>query len=173
MNGAAPERHLPFLDRAVEAWHALVLPVTHRGAVNWRGTVQSDSAVTPAPDDPGGPLVVFTSAGYATPSHEDLPRIRKFLVEVDRVRNFYATLPGNIRRAVFNGFGVDGHEGLTVSLWRDDAAMLAAAYQDGHHRDQLNAHRKAEMFDHSSFTRARILASKGLWDGVDPVAQMV
>lgn len=167
-----PEKHLPFLGQTVEAWHALVLPVTHRGEVNWRGSVQSDGAVKVAPDDPGGPLVVFTSAGYTNAGPDDLPRIRNFLIEVDRVRDFYATLPGNIRRTVFSGAGVDGHDGLTVSLWQDDGAMLAAAYKDGVHREQMNAHRRTPMFDRSSFTRARILSSKGAWGGSDPVAQM-
>jgi len=169
---AAPGDHLPFLPQTVEAWHALVIPVSHRGGVNWRGSVQFDSAVTPAPEDPGGPLVVFTSAGYLNASAKDLPRMRRFLIGIDRVLDFYASLPGNIRRAVFDGFAVDGLDGPSVTLWRDDAAMLAAAYKLGEHRKQLNAHRVDEMFDHSSFTRGRIIASKGMWDGADPVAQM-
>ena len=169
---AAPESYLPFLGQTVEAWHALLLPVTHRGDVNWRGSVQSGSTVKVASDDPGGPLAVLTSAGYSDPGPEDIPRIRTFLAGVERVRDFYATLPGNVRRTVFSGAGVDGHDGLTVSLWQDDGAMLAAAYSDGVHREQMDAHRKSAMFDRSSFTRARILSSKGAWDGTDPVAQM-
>lgn len=88
-------------------------------------------------------------------------------------QDFYETLPGNIRQAVYSGFAVDGGEGLTVSLWADDASMIDAAYRAGHHRDQMDEQRQSNaFFDFSSFTRARILSSSGTWDGADPVAEM-
>lgn len=167
-----PQDHLPFLDDAVEAYHALVVPYSHRGKVNWRGTVLENATFATAPSDPGGPLMVLTSAGYDKLGPEDMPRVINFIREVDRVKDFYATLPDNLRRAVYTGFGVDGHDGMTVTLWRSDAAMMAAAYKAGQHRTQLDYQRDVGHFDHSSFSRARVLASKGTWDGSDPVHEI-
>ena len=35
-----PNAHLPFLDEVEKAWHALAVPYTLRGGVNWRGEFQ-------------------------------------------------------------------------------------------------------------------------------------
>lgn len=164
-----PQDHLSFLPETVEAYHALIVPHTHRGKVNWRGEMKENTSIATAPSDPGGPLVIFTSAGYDNPGPDDLPRITKFVRDVDRVLAYYATLPDNIRRAAFNGNAVDAHDGLTVTIWRSDAAMMQAAYKPGEHRDQLDYQNDKGHFDRSSFTRARIMASKGTWDGTDPV----
>jgi hypothetical protein len=168
----APADHLPYLVDAVESWHALVVPYAHRGEVNWRGLVQDGTALNVG-DDLGGPLLILTSAGYDNPGPDDLPRIREFVRGVDDVVAFYATLPSNVRRAVFSGARVDGHDGATLSLWSDDPSMLAAAYHPGIHRERMDRQKKTGMFDRSSFTRGRILGSRGSWDGVDPVALMV
>lgn len=167
-----PQGHLSFLGDAAEEYHALVVPFAHRGEVNWRREVRHDGTIAAARTDPGGPLMVFTSAGYENPGRDDVPRIVLFLKEVDNVQAYYGTLPGNIRQAVYSGAGVDGHDGITVSLWRDDASMMAAAYKPGHHRSQIDYHRDNGLFDRSSFSRARIISSKGVWDGSDPVLEM-
>ena len=169
---ANPQDHLPFLDQAREQWHALLLPFAHRGRVNWRGDLRDETSIAAATADPGGPLLVLTSAGYENPGPEDFERIGNFNIHVDKVLDFYAQLPGNIRSAVFNGGGVDGIDGLTASLWQNDAEMMQAAYRPGHHREQMEYQRTTGHFDRSSFTRTRILASKGTWDGADPVALM-
>ena len=169
----APEDHLPFLGDTVESYHALVAPYSHHGKVNWRGQVMENSSITTAPTDPGGPLVVFTSAGYDNPGPDDLPRIGNFLREVDKVQEYFGTLPENIRRAVFSGSAVDAHDGMTVSIRRNDAAMMKAAYKPGHHRDQMNYHSEKGHFDRSSFTRGRIISSKGSWGGGDPVQELI
>lgn len=167
-----PDHHLEFLVDAVEEFHALVVPYSHRGKVNWRGTLKENDTFATCPSDPGGPLMVITSAGYENPGPDDVARIANFIREVDRVQDFYGTLPDNIRRAVFSGPGVDGHDGMTISLWRTDAAMMAAAYKPGHHREQMDYQREFGHFDHSSFSRTRILASKGSWGGSNPVHKM-
>src|SRR6056297_2342865 len=107
----APEELLQFLGDAVEAWHARLIPYAHRGEVNWCGTVMSGTSMSVADADPGGPLVILTSAGYDNPGPEDLPRIREFWRGVNDVVGFYSGLPGNIRRGVFSGAKADGHDG--------------------------------------------------------------
>jgi hypothetical protein len=167
-----PDAHLPFLDRTLEAWHAIAIPFAHRGGVKWRGMVEHDSAIKVASADPKGPLAVLTSAGYTDPGPEDEERIKAFSSGILNVIDFYGTLPGNLRRGVFSGGGVDGREGCTISLWRDDKSMIGAAYKSGIHKAQLERHQSSPLFDHSSFTRARILASKGTWDGTDPIDEL-
>lgn len=167
---ADPAAHLPWLDDCVESWHALAVPYAHRGEVNWRGTVQSGSAIRVAPDDPGGPIVVLTSAGYNNPGPDEAARIVDFFTRVEQVVDTYRSLDGNLRASVFSGYAVDRHDGCTMSLWANDAAMLAAAYQPGFHRDQIDRHKRLNMADRTAFTRARILSSQGTWNGSDPVA---
>jgi hypothetical protein len=61
-----------------------------------------------------------------------------------------------------------GDDGFTMSIWRDDASMLAAAYHPGFHRSQIDRHKAENVFDRSSFTRFRVVDSHGLWNGQDP-----
>lgn len=170
---AAPEAHLPLLRDSVEEFHALAVPFAHRGKVNWRGSVRENDTFAIAPADPGGTLAVITSAGYDNPGPEDVPRIANFIKEVDAVVAYYATLPGNIRARSHGGGNVDGGDGLTLSLWRDDQAMMAAAYKPGYHRQQIDYHKEVGHFDRSSFTRLRIVASRGTWDGGDPLSEIL
>ena len=159
--------NLAWIERTVERWHALAVPINHHGTTNWSGEL-SDSTLSCAASDPRGRLVVLTSAGYTDPGPEDVPRISDFLTNVDRVTQFYRSLPGNLAADVFSGAGVDGHDGATMSIWVDDAAMRAAAYKSGLHKEQMDRHNLSAMFDRSSWTRARIVASEGYWDGQNP-----
>lgn len=163
-----PGAAMPWLVDAVAAWHCLAIPVSHRGKVNWRGHVEDGTAVRPAPADPGGPLVVVTTAGFLSREEWMLPRIRLFVEGVSEVMAWYGALPSNLRNDVFNG--PDGREGFTCSLWRSDEAMREAAYRDGRHRARMEQSRAGLMFDHSSFTRLRALHSHGDWNG-DPIAE--
>ncbi|MCY6382865.1 hypothetical protein [Hoeflea prorocentri] len=167
-----PEAHLSFLADPVEAYHALIAPYAHHGEVNWRGETLANDTFAVAKEDPGGPLVVFTSAGFEGRGPEDAERIVAFLHGVYAVQDYYAGLPGNIRQAVYSGVGVDGGDGITVSLWQNDAAMMQAAYKPGEHRGQMDNHKKTSRMDRSSFTRARIIASKGSWKGCNPVSEI-
>ena len=160
---SAPQEHLGFLADAQEDWHALLVPVQHRGDVNWRGTVESNSAIAPAPEDVPGALAVITSAGYDDPANPDeLPRISRFVVKVREAMDFLSDQPGNLAHGVFNG-GFDGKEGFTLTLWDSDDAMLRAAYHSGHHRTLMDESRDGSLFDRSSFTRLRVQATKGNW----------
>mgnify|MGYP001553738928 CR=1 FL=1 len=168
--GAAETDALPWMAEVVERWRALAAPIHHHGVTSWAGDGPGEGRIAAAANDPGGRLVVMTSAGYAAPGPADLPRIRAFIAGVDRSKAFFAGQAANRAVGSFAGVGVDGHDGLTLSLWSDDAAMARAAYREGVHRELIARHRGAAMFDRSSFTRARIVASAGSWDGIDPAA---
>ena len=168
---ADPAPHLPLMAQAVESWHALAAPVAHHGEVNWRGRVETDTIFAPNKAiSTEGPMLVLTTAGFDEPSAVPLTRQLEFLAGVQDVLTAYAAVPGNLRRDVFSGRGVDGMEGYTVSLWDDARAMLGAAYKPGLHKDQMDSHADKPMFDRSSWSRFRLLESKGSWDG-DPLAQ--
>ena len=161
----APEEAMPAFAEAVETWHALAVPVQHRGQVNWRGVVENNCAIRPCCEDPQGPLAVMTSASFDDPKNPDeLPRISRFAVKVSEAIEFLGAQPGNLRRDVFNG-GFDGIEGFTLTLWESDKAMLKAAYHSGHHRKLIDESRDGSTFDRSSFTRLRIIDSHGSWSG--------
>ncbi len=167
-----PHAHLPYMDRATSSWHALVVPYAHRGGVHWRDEVEEDSAIRVAPADPKGPLLVFTSAGYDNPGPDDLPRIKAFISGIVDVVDYYRTLPGNLRADVFAGAGIDGRDGCTLTLWQDDKSMMTSAYKTGVHNEQMERHQAETLFDRSSFSRGRVVASKGDWDGTDPISEL-
>jgi hypothetical protein len=166
----AVSKHLPFLSEAVGHWDALLLSFEHHGAVNWRGTVQHDCAIRPASAKLDGPLAVITSTGFNPRSPDQVPRIVRFVRGVRDVLEFYGTARRNVRRDAFSG-GFDGRDGFTVSLWPDVKAMMEAVYGEGTHRTLMDLSRDGSWFDRSSFTRARIILSRGNWDG-DPFEDM-
>jgi hypothetical protein len=70
---AHPEEHLGFLGEAVEAFHTVAVPYAHHGKVDWRGEFLENTTFAVAPSDPGGPLLVLTSAGYDNPDRPNSP----------------------------------------------------------------------------------------------------
>lgn len=161
---AAPGDAMPWLGETVAAWHCLSIPVSHRGDVNWRGHVQHGDAIRTAPVDPGGPLIVLTSAGFGSRDAETLPRIKRFVAGVVEVLDAYGAQAANLRRAAFRA-GFDGRDGFTLSLWRSDEGMRQAAYHPGVHRTRIDEYKAGLLADRTSFTRLRPVSSRGDWDG--------
>ncbi|MGD9600337.1 MAG: hypothetical protein AB7O21_00500 [Gammaproteobacteria bacterium] len=166
----SPTAHLPFLEDATEAWHALLLPFSHRGEVNWRGRVEISAAIRVG-KDPGGPLAVLTTAGHDLSIAGAMPRLVEFVRRTYAIRSHFEGLPGNLRSALMTPG--DACDGTTFTLWQEDAAMLRAAYAGGLHAETLAQHRERSMLDRASFTRARVVASRGTWGGCDPVRELV
>lgn len=164
----APAAHLGFMADALQSWHALLQPIAHRGEVNWFGQDEDGPRLAPSADDPGGLIVALTTAGYdALPPEQlqaDMPRRIDFVANVERVRSWYATLPGNLARGVFN-FAPLGTDGMTFSVWKDDVTMMDAAYRSGTHRTQIDRYKTEKTADRTSFTRARLLQTAGAWQG--------
>lgn len=165
---ADPEAALPFLRDAAEHWHALACVIAHRGEVDWSTPTEPHPALAPVDRDPGGVLAVITTAGYVSRDASQRPRIIDFLARVDQVVDHYRTLDANTAAMLFNA--VEAKDGMTFSIWKSDPQMIASAYRSGVHPENLARHRETPMFDRSSFTRLRLLASSGTWDGVDPRA---
>jgi hypothetical protein len=162
---AANDAFLPLAD-AVEHWHALLLPITHRGECNHFERTSPRSLFDPGVDDPGGPLFVMTTAGYNPPP--DMARVIDFRVHVDKVREWLESASGRVASQVFAPHTL-GDDGVTMSLWRSDAAMVDAMYRPGFHRSQVERHKRDNLADRTSFTRFRVLATRGAWGGSDPL----
>ncbi|MBM2320971.1 MULTISPECIES: hypothetical protein [Marivita] len=153
---ADPYSQLPFLNTADTVWTALAIPFAHRGTVIWRDRIETDCALRVCRDPVEGTLAVVTSAGFDDDSTVPISRRQDFARGVDAVLRGYGEAPGNIYRDTVNGAGVDGRDGITLSLWETDAAMMAAAYKPGVHRGLMDGHFADAMFDRSSFSRFRV-----------------
>lgn len=161
-----PFAHLSFLGETAEHWHALAAVIAHRGEVDWSTETEPHPALLPLGEDPGGTMAVITSAGYLRPAQDELDRIKPFLKRVNEVVDWYRTLESNAAAMLFNA--VESKQGMTFSIWKSDPGMLGSAYKSGKHSEFLKMHQSDPMFDMSSFTRLRLLASSGSWDGADP-----
>jgi hypothetical protein len=165
---AASERHLPNLAHTVEHWHALLRPVAHHGECNHLARANPGQMFATGGDDPGGPLFVVTTAGYVMGPDLDLARVVDFRVHVDQVHDWLKSVEGRVASQVFTPHTV-GDDGVTMSLWRSDAAMMSAMYRPGTHRTQMDRHKRDKLADRTSFTRFRVLQARGQWDGIDPM----
>jgi hypothetical protein len=47
--------------------------------------------------------------------------------------------------------------------------MVDAMYRPGIHRTQIERHKRDKLADRTSFTRFRVLATRGSWRGSDPL----
>jgi hypothetical protein len=165
---AAPERFLPALGSAVECWHALLLPIAHRGTCNHLEREKPRWIFEASAEDPGGPLFVITTAGYVMGPDLDIARVIDFRVNVDKVHDWLQSVEGRVASRVFTPHTV-GDDGVTMSLWRSDSVMIDAMYRPGLHRSVVDRHKREKMADRTSFTRLRVLATRGQWGGLDPL----
>ncbi|MCZ4273275.1 hypothetical protein [Maritalea porphyrae] len=158
---------LDFTNLATQSWHGLLAVVAHRGDVDFSTKHEPHPHLVALKTDPQGVMAVMTSAGYQGFGEADFGRARDFVKRIEDVRTFYKSLGSNVLRQIFNPIGTP--DGASFTLWRNDPDMLAAAYKDGTHRSMIDQHKAQPMFDRSSFTRFRLLESRGSWDGIDPM----
>lgn len=162
-----PERYLPDLSQASEAWHALLIPFAHKGECNHLDLAAPGLLFEPQPD-PGGPLFVTTTAGFELRSRSDFQRLIDFRRGVEAMRETVAAADGSLAHQVF--VAQDSYDGVTMSLWSDEKSMFSFAYKPGPHRVQVDRQNSEQTVDRSSFTRFRVVASAGHWGGVDPLS---
>jgi heme-degrading monooxygenase HmoA len=165
-----PASHVPAIGHAEELWSALLLAKAHHGECN-----HLDAAVPGAIFDvdsalSDGPLLVMTTAGFNLRSKADFVRLIDFRRRVDRMRDVIAAAPGCLAHQVFAP--TTAHDdGVTMSLWQDEQAMLEFAYRPGPHRAELDRQIIERTVDRSSFTRFRVIDSAGHWNGINPLGR--
>jgi heme-degrading monooxygenase HmoA len=147
----------------VEHWRALLLPFAQRGECNHLSSA-CDVPLYETHPDSGGSLFVMTTAGFNLRAKSDFKRLIDFRTRVERMRQVIETVPGNLGHQVFAPV-TPQEDGVTMSVWRDDASMFNFAYKAGSHRAELDRQKAHQTVDRSSFTRFRILTSYGHWRG--------
>ena len=111
---------------------------------------------------------MITFVGWTIDDRCDASRAADFAAGSELVRTSMVSLDGLHSRQIFN-FPRFADDTVTVTFWRDDAAMRAFAYRPGEHKSQVDRYRELGTADRTSFTRFRVLDSHGSWDGSDPL----
>lgn len=164
----AAEAYVPNLADAIESWRGLLLPIVHKGECNHLDGDRPGLLFDVADTDPGGPLLVMTTAGFQLRNKNDLLRLIDFRRRVEAMRPVIEAAEGSLAHQVFAPTN-NLDDGVTLSIWGDDQSMLSFAYRPGPHRVEVDRQRDLETVDRSSFTRFRIVRSSGQWRGVDPL----
>jgi heme-degrading monooxygenase HmoA len=159
--------YLPDSRAASEVWSALLTPFAHKGECNHLNRAEPGLMFEVEKCERPGPMFVITTAGFHLRSRKDFQRVINFRREVDRMRPVIAGSDGNLAHQVFAPLEAED-DGVTMSLWRDERAMLEFAYKPGAHRMQVDRQKSNQTVDRSSFTRFRLLRTKGTWGGSDP-----
>lgn len=113
--------------------------------------------------------MVLTTAGFDLGPNVDLERIKDFVRNVERIREWMGAADGLFFRHVFKPAGDPAEDGFTISVWRDEDSMMNFAYRPGTHREQLDRYKALRTADRASFTRCRAVRISGQWEGVDLV----
>lgn len=160
---------MPFVSEVVESWHLLLLPIRHHGECNHLNRENPGELFETASEDPGGIVAVITTAGFVRGPQLKVERLIEFRRNVDLVDEWLGRAEGCLASRPFTPHTL-GDDGFTISVWRNDEAMLNASYRVGVHRTHVDRHKSTPAFDRSSFTRFRILDACGQWGGRDPMA---
>ena len=148
----------PLAERLSGGWHVRLEPLRTFG--RWQGMPGLPTKELPVEEDE--PVVVLTLGRLR------LGRARPFLrsaapAEADAVEN-----PALVAST---GLARPPHLVSTFSIWRRAAAMREYAFgQAGAHQAAVRSDRNRPFHHESAFIRFRPYASRGEWDGRDPLA---
>jgi len=142
----------------------------HRGEVNWLEPQMPGQVFStgPAPDNDES-FVVITSAGWRLDERFDPDRASDFGLGVLDIRNNMTAVEGLHSQHSFNFTADLTIDAVTLTYWHDDASMRAFAYRPGRHKTQLDKYREFDTADRTSFTRLRVIESRGSVNGSDPM----
>lgn len=151
----------PLAARLAGGWQVRLQPLRVSGA--WAG--MPDLPARPLPVDDAEPVAVLT-----------LGRLRLLRTGPFRRAAAPAEADAVAAGALLAGTGLarPPHLVATLSLWRSAAAMRAYAYdRAGSHQAAVQADRARPFHHESAFVRFRPYASRGRWNGRDPLAGLV
>ncbi len=146
-------------QRASEVWSAYLLPASAHGT--WNGRKPFEPTFYPS----GGPIAVLTRA----------------TIRPSKLMAFWRVVPGTSAAlaALENRDGLLLSVGIgempvarqaTFSIWRDDSAIRAFAYQAPTHADAIRRTHSDDWYAEELFARFAPLHSEGTWGGRDPLA---
>lgn len=152
-------REFPLL---AESYTVIMRPVQWHGA--WDGALPFGAGTPGGVPAPSAPVAVLTRATLR-PS-----KLRAFWQAVPASQRALHAQPG-----LLAALGVGEAPLLrqaTFSLWRDAASMRRFAYADGEHRTVIARTRRERWYREELFARFEVLASRGSWNGRDPLQAM-
>ena len=148
--------------RAEESWHVRLRSSTaggRSGHGSWRGVDVLDGL---EPGDDSGPVAVITRADVR------MRTSRPFRASSRRVSRALSSTDG-LLAVVGIGEAPIARLG-TFSLWRDRSAMRRFVVDTPAHREAVRRTREDHWYGEELFARFEPYASRGSWDGVDPLA---
>lgn len=162
----------PWLAEATELWGGVLEPYRHRGEANYLdrahpAPVFERHGRTPAAN---APMVALTSSGWIPGPRLFPARVGTFSAGVLGVRASMTAVDGLHSQQSFHFPGDIALDPITVTFWREDAALRAWAYGPGVHKLQMERDRDEHLSDRTSFTRCRVVHGEGTWRGTDPLA---
>ena len=162
---------VPGFEEAAELWMAIVRPFRHFGECNYLDQASPGPLFGSAepPPDAAAPIVIVTTAGWKLGDSLDMNRVREFSNGVSGVRISMTGVDGLYSQESYFVPGALQHDAITVTLWRDAAAARSFAYGPGVHKMMLTRQREENLADRTSFTRCRIVRTKGTWHGKSPL----
>jgi hypothetical protein len=151
----------PAAERFAGGWQVRLQPLRVFGS--WAG--MPGLPATPLPVDDEEPVAVLTLGRLRL--NRALPFLRSSAAAEGAVISDPALLAST-------GLARPPHLVSTFSLWRSAAGMREyAASQSGAHQAAVRADRERPYHHESAFIRFRPYASRGSWDGRDPLAGLV
>ena len=162
----------PLFPYAAEVWSAVLQPYAHHGVVNWLDPKNPGLVFEPGPrPSERAPFVVITSVGWTLDDRFEVGKAMDFGRGVAAVRSSMKDVDGLYFQHGFNFPGLLAVDGPTVTMWQDDTATRAFAYRAGVHKTEMDHFRLHDTADRSSFTRLRVLRSRGSVQGHTPTAE--
>lgn len=167
-------RVAPWMAEAREAWGAVLRPFRHKGEANYLNRMQpgplfDPGAISAAPSA-DAPFVSITTSGWRVSPELDMNRVREFSTGVLAVRASMTAMPGLHSQQSFFFPRVLEKDPMTVTFWKNQAALTEFAYGPGGHRLQMERQQERGLADRTSFTRCVAESKRGTWYGSCPLA---
>ena len=170
----ADHRHMaPWAREAREAWGAVLRPFRHKGEANYLNRLQPGPLFDPmalsAAPAAGAPFVSITTSGWQVHPELDMNRVREFSTGVLAVRASMTAMPGlHSQQSFFFPRGLE-HDPMTITFWKNQAALTEFAYGPVGHRLQMERQQERGLADRTSFTRCVAVSKLGTWYGTCPL----
>ncbi|MGR3492984.1 MAG: spheroidene monooxygenase [Shimia sp.] len=148
--GTRTQSHAQFEDRAEEAFHIFLQPISARG--EWSGT--APFAVEAEDTGRNGPLAVLTRASVRGAA------LNKFWMRVPSISETIGSDP-NVMFKIGIGEMPWKHQ-VTFSIW-PDAPSVAAFARHGPHQEAIRAVRDHDWFSEELYARFTVTDTRGTW----------
>lgn len=164
----------PWMVEAREVWGAVLRPFRHKGEANYLNRMQPgalfDARAFSAAPSADVPFVSITTSGWRISPELDMNRVREFSTGVLAVRASMTAMSGlHSQQSFFFPRGLE-HDPMTITFWRNQAALIEFAYGPGGHRLQMERQQERGLADRTSFTRCVAESKQGTWYGACPLS---